>query len=164
MWDLSYIGSIGPLKLGMSRAQVATALPHYPVVTTTTQNARGTIKELRTIAEPICLYRDDKLFGVDVDRDVIGVMYKGLDIFEAEPRTVITTLAEADGSPLADYESIMFPRLCLNTGDFYDFHEKKFAQRGDVYNRRTLTLFSPGSFNEFMAEFHPVDVAHLNKA
>lgn len=121
------------------------------------------MQEFRTLAEPIIIYCNNNLYGVDFYLGIVGVTFEGLDLFKADPRDVLMALSKADGSPLIDYESILFPRLRLNTGDFYDIREKKFAQLDDVYNRRELSVFSPGSFDRFMAGYHPVDIEQLGK-
>jgi len=155
-WTIYRGIGIGPLRLGMSPAEVAAVLGEPE---NSNREFDGSVREHRTAA-PILGYVDGRLTDIDAGADLRGVRFEELDVFAASPETVVRRLFDRNGGKaLAGLGSVLFLSLGINTGGFYDADAGRFiAPDEDEGRDRGLAVFAAGSFDAMLDEMRPVSL------
>lgn len=156
-WTIYPNVGLGPLRFGMSPEQARTAAPWLGVPHHVDQEFDGSVREARGVELPSIGYAGGRLIDVDCSAHVAGVTFEGVDVFATEPAHVLRRLYALNGGALAGLGSVLFLKLGINTGGFFDLDTGRFATLDpETKSYRTLAVFAPGMFDELATEMTPI--------
>lgn len=163
-WDILPNEGIGPVRFGMTPAEVVASHPRIGRPEKTHQEFDGSTMEFRGLNSPRLSYMDGRVRDIDTDFSVPDVRLGDMDIYSSEPRSVMQRLFEMNGhEALIGLGSVFFPHICINTGGFYDERRRRFAipDAVDEDDTRGLAVL-PDTAREMMSEgMRPVRWADL---
>ncbi len=156
-WMIEPYKGLGPLRFGMSRAEVASILdPLAPLHSTTPAYGGGT-QELRRLDLPICTYGARGLSNLHATPHVNGMVYRDLHPFLVSPRLALQQLERWNGNARIEFDMVLFETLGLILTEFYREREAVFAATdGSEQDDRTVSLFAAGSQDLLQKEARPI--------
>ncbi len=154
-WTIHPLVGLGPLRFGMSVADVAGIMRGH-AVSALDDVFDGSKNEFRTMDLPVCNYVAGKLHALDTSHRVAGVTFEGADVYALDPKELLVRLETAAGGAKAGLGMVLFETIGVNTTGFYDAYDDRFwsgpAGSGDP---RGLGLFEKGAFDHLLGEFLP---------
>lgn len=143
-WDMRPLDGIGPLRFGMTPQEVGAVLNAIEPVSSSSVEDGGFVRELRGVYMPISHYRNGKLFLVDTHVGVPRVTIYNEDVYSMNSRRLLQLLEEKNGGAELDYGFVVFDRIGINTGSFYDVKSGGFYEPGaSVQDDRGIAIYQP---------------------
>lgn len=155
-WIAEPLVGLKPLRFGMTPDQVR-ALGVLGPVSARHPAFDGTVNEFRTMSEPVCGFRDDRLTAVDTSWRVGEVRFEDISVYEVQPALLLQSLERANGGALLGLGSVLFDRLGINVSGFYLVEEERFFEPGkDLDDQRGLALAEAGAYDSVIDEYAPI--------
>lgn len=156
-WTIHPNLGLGPLRFGMTPEQVLAAAPGLGAPQQVDREWDGSVREARGVALPSIGYAEGRVLDIDCSAHVAGVTFEGMDVFAVEPARLLRRLFELNGGALAGLGSVLFLKLGINTGGFFDAEAGRFAMPDPTARSyRTLAVFAPGAFDDLAGEMAPI--------
>lgn len=156
-WTIRPREGMGPLRFGMTPAQVTTALGGVEPARTDPSWDGKAISEFRALDLPTCGYTAGLLTSIGVGPQTNGVNLSGLDVFANPPLQVLQALERANGGAIVGLGSVVFPTLQISTTNFYDEDTGKVIDpQPGRQDDRTLLLTRDDDQDGLAAHFRPV--------
>lgn len=131
---VSYV-SVGPLRWGMSPADVAKVIG---APTKSSKNNEGDLIEVREDDMMSCTYSSKKLVEIGFSRVADVAVFEGLDLNSVPAKKVVSELIRRDPKAVRGFGSFVFPALGISlTGYLPEEPDNKAA-----------TAFAPGRWDD----------------
>jgi hypothetical protein len=157
-WEIKPLIGVGPLKFGMSMADVENIeLMGKPSKTLDMYD--GSKSEYRSMNIPVCNYIDGKLSTIDTNWRINDLFFKNISIYTEDPRSVSEKLQKLNGYTLMGLGSLLFPEIGLNVSGFFDEEAKRFrSMHSSEQDDRGVAIFQKGAFDELLENYQRVDI------
>ena len=157
-WDILPLIGLGSLMIGMKPAQVASILDPLGPISRVIQDDDSSFSESRSLTLPFVSYREGKVCSIDTRPFIKKVLYKGIDVFDHDPSTVVRTLQTDNKGLRYAIGSYMFSNLGILLNGYANPESNGasvFDENDDSYDpdERSLTIWSSGAFDSFMDNF-----------
>ena len=166
-WQIEPLVGLGPLKFGMTRAEVGAILDPIHSVDDFSDDYLGGKREFRGLYVPVISYTGADVnritaTGFEVGWRVKEVYLDEFDIFEHPSKDVLQFLEHKSGAALAGLGFVLFDPLGINTSGFFDEKQGSFFDvRGGEQDERNLALFPKGAFDSLLGQFHKINFENL---
>ncbi|MFA5539382.1 MAG: hypothetical protein WCZ72_03685 [Gemmobacter sp.] len=155
-WDIRPYDGLGPLRLGMSPAEVA-ALPEMGAPEAVDTAFDGSVVEFRGLFRPACNFAGGRLVVIDTGWRVQGVRFGGAELYRLDPAEAMRLLERAAGGASLDMGTVFFMAIGVNASGFWLEQERRFRDPvRDGQDDRGIAVFARGVFDEFLPEHQPV--------
>lgn len=154
VWNIDPGIGIGPLKFGMSRAQVAEFDHIMGQLDETTEellpNGKTALNEFRDLGAPLCSFQDGGLRSIHASgSDLIDFRFHDVSVFDDDPKLVYSTLGRAAGAVYWHFNRAVMPSLGLHLVGFVMEYSDKgkppvFRNRTTGFTWPRVDLFQPG--------------------
>lgn len=168
-WKITPLQGVGPLKFGMSRADVAKLEGSlgeiYRAFEETTPEGVTVTKEARDLGSPVCVFQADRLIEINIDiNSSFSITFNDLDVFESDSDTILKSLEQQNNGALAGLGLVLFDKLSINTSGFYIFSKTGSAGQfweevGDESIHRTMSIAVQDNFKPYLDHYTPIDFA-----
>ena len=161
-WAIRPLDGIGPLRFGMTPAEVGRVLDAVAPISGSSLEDGG-LREVRGLHTPICHYKAGKLFHVDTHVHVPNVTIFGQDVYSSDPLQLLQLLEEQSGGAQHWHEFISFDRIGIITSCFYSIKEAKLFGGEDylMQDDRGIAVYQPGP-DTFVDGMNMTPISFLN--
>lgn len=167
IWNIVPLQSVGPLKLGMSRQEVATLEPIlgeiYREIEEDIPGVGRILKQARDLGSPVLTFQSDALVEINLDQHSRHpIMFDGVDIYRSPAKSVLAALQKANGGQaLTGLGLVLFEKLSINTGGFFIPNKGGDGGRywddvGDASQPRTMSVAVKDRFAPFLSHYKPI--------
>jgi len=153
-WDIRTFVSVGPLKFGMSSAEVAAFNSMIGEIRLTEfDEAKRPRIEHRPYYTPKCEYENGELSCVDtIKTKEFEIFWEDTDIYATPPSVLLPMLETRNGGPaLIGLGFVYFDKLGLNLGGFwYEKTGQYYELDSEERDERGLAVFRPKAFDSLI--------------
>lgn len=171
VWDVYPTKGLGPLRFGMTRAEVGKFENVMGSVDKTTEetlpNGRIALNESRDLDAPLCAFQDGALTYISIMKsDTIDFKFQGVSVFDDDPKHVYSTLGEAAGSVYWHHHKVIMPALRLELRGFVIQYSPKgkppiFMSKKTGFTWPKLAIFQPE--HAFFDENDLIEISNVAK-
>lgn len=164
VWTIEPLTGLGPLKIGMSSAAVASILDPVHALTHSHVEFDGSVREIRGLELPLCTFMHDKLHSIEANYRVEEVLFESENVFELKSRDVLALFERANGSALYGVGIVLFYDISISTSGFYKSKRGYYGERPRVWqDERTVTVSVRNAFQPLLQHFRKVKLDKSRK-
>jgi hypothetical protein len=147
-WEIKPFVGLGPVLFGMTEAGVAALGPALGPVERRLVEPDGSVNEHRGMGAPTLSYRNGRVCYIAAGWRVGDVIWQGIDVFQADPKTVVQMLEVANGGAEVGLGSLSFGNLGLSADGFYVPKTRRFFRRTSAdQDDRSIALYDRDVWN-----------------
>jgi len=160
-WDIEPLIGAGPLKLGMTREDVAQFEDLMGPLDAADEGPDDTVLEYRDLGWPVCGFRNGRLMSIDFDWRCNYIFIDGLDVFRIQSILLLQVLEKKNGRALYGLGHVLFDAISINTSGFFirelsDGKEYFWEDTSDESIIRGLSVASKNAYAPNTKYYDPI--------